>query len=391
LIRQQTADERALMARRGIEMFDLIELYMRWQAARSQVQLWQSLGMDRKTIRKHVAPALAEGIEPDGESLSAEQWAERIAEWFPGLDDPGMRAVTWPLIEPHRDRIKGWLDGDVTVARIAQRLRDDHEVAVSESSVRRWIATHFAEEVARAKGPGGGHPRAPPVRALHRLLPLPAGEDRLRHENPTWCRHIAAEVGPACQAVIAEFMRDNAIHHLRSAQGVLGLRDKYGCDRLDAACARALAVATRRIGPSRASWPPAPNTAISPPPAPRPQRGRCCAARSSSAPPAPTTPCDDMRTNPPPAQHKPHQFRPKLPDLENQAYIFFKPASILTVGRHPSAISLVLSIILRGVPSGREVSNSTRPSNPTMDLIKNARSRIEISSLEPTLIIPPPS
>lgn len=99
-------------------------------------------------------PALAEGIEPDGESLSAEQWAERIAEWFPGLDDPGMRAVTWPLIEPHRDRIKGWLDGDVTVATIAQRLRDDHEVAVSESSVRRWIATHFAEEVARA-GPAG--------------------------------------------------------------------------------------------------------------------------------------------------------------------------------------------------------------------------------------------
>jgi hypothetical protein len=56
LIRQQTADERALMARRGIAMFDLIELYMHWQAARSQVQLWQSLGMDRKTIRKHVAP-----------------------------------------------------------------------------------------------------------------------------------------------------------------------------------------------------------------------------------------------------------------------------------------------------------------------------------------------
>jgi hypothetical protein len=101
--------------------------------------------------RKHAGPALAEGIEPDGESLSAEQWAERIAEWFPGLDDPAMRAVTWPLIEPHRDRINGCLDGDVAVATIAQRLRDDHEVAVSESSVRRWIATHFAEDVARAK------------------------------------------------------------------------------------------------------------------------------------------------------------------------------------------------------------------------------------------------
>ena len=42
--------------------------------------------------------------------------------------------------------------------------------------------------------------------------------------------------------MIAEFMRDNAIHHLRSAQGVLGLRDKHGCARLEAACARAIEV-----------------------------------------------------------------------------------------------------------------------------------------------------
>ena len=42
--------------------------------------------------------------------------------------------------------------------------------------------------------------------------------------------------------MIAAFMADNAIHHLRAAQGVLGLRDKHGCDRLEAACARAIAV-----------------------------------------------------------------------------------------------------------------------------------------------------
>jgi hypothetical protein len=34
---------------------------------------------------------------------------------------------------------------------IAQRLRDDHEVAAPVSSVRHWIATHFADEVAREK------------------------------------------------------------------------------------------------------------------------------------------------------------------------------------------------------------------------------------------------
>ncbi|BBX95924.1 hypothetical protein MLAC_47700 [Mycobacterium lacus] len=87
-------------------MFDLIELYTHWQAGRSQVQLWQSLGMDRKTIRKYLAPAVAEGIGPGGEPLSAEQWAARIAQWFPGLDDRGARASTWPLIDRHSDRIR---------------------------------------------------------------------------------------------------------------------------------------------------------------------------------------------------------------------------------------------------------------------------------------------
>lgn len=467
-------------------MFDLIELLTHWHAGRSQVQLSQSLGIDRKTIRKYLAPAIAAGIEPGGPPVSATVWAEQIVKWFPVLDDPGARASTWPLIDPHRDRIKDWLDADVTVATIAQRLRDDHTVRASESSVRRWIATHFAEDVARERvtvprgevPPGSeaqidygrlgmwfdpavgkrvtvwafvmvlSHSRhlfvrpvirmdqtawcachveafeffdgvaarlvcdnlktgvdkpdlydpkinrsyaelaahygtlVDPARALKpkdkprverpmpyvrdsffkgrafgsfaemradaarwsrevaglrrsralegsaqplrvfeaveadALIALPrtafelttwsigkvgvdahlkvgkalysvpwrligqrlhartAGDivqifadgdvvathvrrlsgratdfDHYPPEKiafmmrtPAWCRRTADEIGPNCVAVIAEFMRDNAIHHLRSAQGVLGLRDKYGYERLDAACARALEV-----------------------------------------------------------------------------------------------------------------------------------------------------
>jgi hypothetical protein len=69
------ADGRALMARRSIVMFDLIELFTHWHAGRSQVQLSESLGIDRKTIRKYLAPAIVAGIEPGGEPLSVEQWA----------------------------------------------------------------------------------------------------------------------------------------------------------------------------------------------------------------------------------------------------------------------------------------------------------------------------
>lgn len=58
--------------------------------------------------------------------------------------------------------------------------------------------------------------------------------------TPTWCRTTATGVGPACTRVIEELMVDNALFRLRAAQGILGLRDTYGADRLETACATAL-------------------------------------------------------------------------------------------------------------------------------------------------------
>ena len=60
--------------------------------------------------------------------------------------------------------------------------------------------------------------------------------------TPTWCRKRAAELGGNVAAVIDELLEGGALHHLRAAQGVIGLADKHGVERLDAACARAVAV-----------------------------------------------------------------------------------------------------------------------------------------------------
>jgi hypothetical protein len=64
-----------------------------------------------------------------------------------------------------------------------------------------------------------------------------------RMRTPTWCRTRAAQIGPACAAVIAELLAVNALFRLRAAQGVLGLADRHGVgpDRLEAACATAIA------------------------------------------------------------------------------------------------------------------------------------------------------
>ena len=59
--------------------------------------------------------------------------------------------------------------------------------------------------------------------------------------TPTWCRRRAAELGPSVAAVVAQLLEVNALHRLRSAQGVIRLAEGHP-DRLDAACSRALAV-----------------------------------------------------------------------------------------------------------------------------------------------------
>jgi transposase len=126
---------------------DFVEMFRHWNAGRSQVQIYEALNIDRKTIRKYLAPALAEGLAPrPAEAFDEELWRERIRRWFPELVDPVARALTWPQIAAHHQWIADQLKVPVTVATIAQRLRDDHHVDVSESTVRRYIATTFTEQ-----------------------------------------------------------------------------------------------------------------------------------------------------------------------------------------------------------------------------------------------------
>ena len=87
-------------------MTDLMELFRRWHAGRSQVQISTALGINRKTIRKYLAPALAAGWTPgEGGKFDETLWRELISGWFPEVGDPAARAVTWPAIAAHHDWI----------------------------------------------------------------------------------------------------------------------------------------------------------------------------------------------------------------------------------------------------------------------------------------------
>ena len=132
-------------------MIDVTEILVHWHAGRSLNEMSQSLGVDRKTIRKYVAPAIAAGIIPGGPAKSDGEWAELVREWFPELADTRLRQVTWPAIGVHHDYIAEQLKAGVRMSTIHQRLRDEHGLAASVASLRRYVAANVPEEARRSQ------------------------------------------------------------------------------------------------------------------------------------------------------------------------------------------------------------------------------------------------
>src|SRR5262245_65815455 len=95
-------------------------------------------------------------------------------------------------------------------------------------------------------------------------------------QTPAWCREQATQIGPACGQFIDGLLGDRPLDRLRGAQGVLRLAQRYGAVRLEAACARAGAVAEYRYHTitailvqgldqhPRSDLPPVPTTGVRP-------------------------------------------------------------------------------------------------------------------------------
>jgi transposase len=58
--------------------------------------------------------------------------------------------------------------------------------------------------------------------------------------TPTWCRGRAIAIGPSATAVVERLLAERPLDRLRSVQAILGLADRHGAARLEAACRRAL-------------------------------------------------------------------------------------------------------------------------------------------------------
>jgi hypothetical protein len=131
------------MARRTFEVFDITEILACWHEGRPKNQIASRLGVNRRTISKYVAPAVAAGLNPGGPPLTDGEWAGWVRKWFPELADARLRQVTWPAIAEHHEYIAGQLKEDVPMVTIHQKLRDERGLAVSVASFRRYVAANL--------------------------------------------------------------------------------------------------------------------------------------------------------------------------------------------------------------------------------------------------------
>jgi transposase len=69
----------------------------------------------------------------------------------------------------------------------------------------------------------------------------PQEKARFYQRTPDWCRAQALVIGPAVAQAVQTLLSTHSLHYLRQCQGIIGLNAKYGPERLNAACERALA------------------------------------------------------------------------------------------------------------------------------------------------------
>jgi hypothetical protein len=60
-------------------------------------------------------------------------------------------------------------------------------------------------------------------------------------KTPAWCRRRARELGPEVGSCVEELLTQPVLYRLRQVQGILGLADRHGPERLALACRRAVA------------------------------------------------------------------------------------------------------------------------------------------------------
>jgi len=123
-------------------MNEIVEIIYQWHQGNTIKGIKRSLKSDRKTIRKYIDMAQQLGVSreerfPDEQELIK---GLRLLSRSPSLyETPAIDSI-----HPYRDQIKHWLEHkDMTAKQIWRLLKEENELSVGYSTVKRYLGREF--------------------------------------------------------------------------------------------------------------------------------------------------------------------------------------------------------------------------------------------------------
>jgi transposase len=169
------------MAFRELTMMDLREVLRRWQAKQGIKTIARETGIDRKTIRRYVAKAEALGLSATTELI--DDVVHEVAQCVQSRRLPET-SDAWRVVEPHRERIAGWLEQKLTLTRVHALLVRDG-VDVKYPTLRRFaireLRWHKPQATVRLADPPAGHEAQIDFAEMGRVIDPESGKARRLH------------------------------------------------------------------------------------------------------------------------------------------------------------------------------------------------------------------
>lgn len=141
-------------------MRDIIEIYRHWQAGRGSRCIAESMGVDRKTVRKYIRAAVEAGFRQDGQYTS-EEWKAFVKERFPEIVDQAARSGCFGKLDRYRDYIAEGLRTNC-MSTVWQRLREATGVDVSVTAFRRYVRAMMPDALVTPNEVTVYRPEVPP-------------------------------------------------------------------------------------------------------------------------------------------------------------------------------------------------------------------------------------
>jgi transposase len=130
------------MARRRIEVNEIVEIIYHWHKGNTIRGIKRALGFDRKTIRKYIQIAQELGVKRGGDFPDEQELVKALKCYnkSPCLyESPAMDCIV-----PYRWQIEEWLeDRHMTAKQIWRLLKEDYGLTVGYSTVKRYLKREF--------------------------------------------------------------------------------------------------------------------------------------------------------------------------------------------------------------------------------------------------------